>query len=568
MAGIYGSKRAARFISDAFYGIESVDVVCLGDSNIAYPSNEGYAGNISEAFWSLGGTIYGGPVVIPGGYPNPISMTVQEDVGCTIYPGRLNGQSGGVTWMLPGEIDGTPAIKELMRYGYGTAVSGGSGGVAPLRQGGSSNNTFIVGDDGGTNDRQASFDYKITAAGAIGVKDEFLYRVKYGTVNSSPSLFSLTAYTGNNTVITTEQVNGQGPSVSELRTASITVPANDNRNLDLRFSKCGTQVAVPGLGLYGVAQWCTESVTKVNVKGMAVSILHYGSGYQTAGISNALTEGRAQAKVLIGEIYERSIAAGNNGRLLFFTNTATNGPDTTATWTRYTDEIITKVLDICDELKIDRQKIAFLTSVTQPVATPDSFASIRTAARKWATARNEDNVTFFDHSDLMNFTDMNSAGWIHATINHMTDIGYLEVSKIMLTNLLDYAKENMANTIATINPMSTVSAYAPDFRGEANNQYTTPVLAASSSVTLPAIETFPAIFLISQEADSAANSRCGFIVAHSASKISANGGQNVSTTAGAQVIVPTISSGVVTLTSNATFGAVAGGKGVTVIRIK
>lgn len=569
MTAIYGSKRAARFIADAFNRLDSVDVLGIGDSNMGYISAEGYASAWSEMFWNLGGQVYAGPVVIPGGTPTAATLEHQGDVGANAYPGRIDGTgTGSVPWMLNGSVQGTPAIRELMRFGYGSSAAGGSGGVAPLRQGGSTNSTFIVGDDLGSPDRQASFDLKITAGLAFDVKDSYLYRVKYGSVNVNPSQFTLTAYTGSNTVLTTQQIDSFGPDVSELKTASLLLPANPSRTLTLRFSKCGTQNPVTGLGLFGKTQWCVENVSCPGKKGIAVSYLHYGSGYTTGGVNTALTEGRAQAKVIIQETYDRSVAAGNSGRLLFFTNLGTNGPDTVETWTTNHDAIIAKVMSICDELKIDRQKVAFLTSVTHPTAAPDPFASIRSAARTWASARNEDNVTFFDHSDIMDFTTANAAGWVHSSLNHLEELGYNEVTKLLITNLIDYAKVPMANTIASVNPTSTVAAYAPDFRGEATNQYTTPVLAASSSVTLPAIETFPAVFLISQQADTAGNSRCGFIVAHSASLITANGGQNVSTTPGNQVIVPSISNGVVTLTSAATFGVATGGRGVTVIRIK
>lgn len=116
----------------------------------------------------------------------------------------------------------------------------------------------------------------------------------------------------------------------------------------------------------------------------------------------------------------------------------------------------------------------------------------------------------------------------------------------------------MANSISTLNPTSTTVVFAPDFRGETLNVYVTPTLAASGTAVLPKIETFPCSFLVTQQGDSVANSRHGVVTAHSASVVTAFG-TNVSTTAGAQVIVPSISSGVITLTANATFGNAAAG---------
>ena len=125
----------------------------------------------------------------------------------------------------------------------------------------------------------------------------------------------------------------------------------------------------------------------------------------------------------------------------------------------------------------------------------------------------------------------------------------------------------MANTIASINPMSTAAAYAPDFRGESSNLYVTGTLAASGTVVLPKIETFPASFVVTQLANNAANSRHGVMTALSASLVVAHG-TNVSTTAAGQTIVPSISSGVITLTANSTFtDAGAGAQPVYVNRI-
>lgn len=124
----------------------------------------------------------------------------------------------------------------------------------------------------------------------------------------------------------------------------------------------------------------------------------------------------------------------------------------------------------------------------------------------------------------------------------------------------------MANTVASINPYSSAPAYAPNFRGEGHNIYQTAALIASAAVVLPKIETFPASFLITQAADTAGNSRHGIITALTGSLIVAQG-TNVSLAAAGQTIVPSISSGVITLTANGTFGAATPAAVVTVTRL-
>lgn len=114
----------------------------------------------------------------------------------------------------------------------------------------------------------------------------------------------------------------------------------------------------------------------------------------------------------------------------------------------------------------------------------------------------------------------------------------------------------MANsTNKTINPLSTIATYAPDFRGEAVNLWQTGTLAAGSAVTLPKIEAFPAVFSISSQGAAAATCRGGLIIAHSASIVSVTGATNMNqgSPSGTDDIGVTIANGVITLTAQATF---------------
>jgi len=114
----------------------------------------------------------------------------------------------------------------------------------------------------------------------------------------------------------------------------------------------------------------------------------------------------------------------------------------------------------------------------------------------------------------------------------------------------------MANsTNQTVNPLSTVAAYAPDFRGEATNLWQTAALAAGAAVTLPQIESFPAVFAVASQGGSVATCRGGLIIAHSASVVSVSGTTNMNqgSPSGTDDIGVTISGGVITLTAQGTF---------------
>jgi hypothetical protein len=114
----------------------------------------------------------------------------------------------------------------------------------------------------------------------------------------------------------------------------------------------------------------------------------------------------------------------------------------------------------------------------------------------------------------------------------------------------------MANsTNQTVNPLSTVAAYAPDFRGDVVNLWKTATLAAASAVTLPQIESFPAVFAVASQGNAVATCRGGLIIAHSASIVSVSGATNMNQglPSGTDDIGVTISGGVITLTSQGTF---------------
>lgn len=109
------------------------------------------------------------------------------------------------------------------------------------------------------------------------------------------------------------------------------------------------------------------------------------------------------------------------------------------------------------------------------------------------------------------------------------------------------------NGTNTINPFSTAAAYGPGTRdyGDANT-YVFKSVAASGTCVLPKIEVFPAIFAVA--GSGTANQPAGLVVATASGTVIVTGATaNLSTTAGADVLRPTISSGVVTFTANATF---------------
>lgn len=111
------------------------------------------------------------------------------------------------------------------------------------------------------------------------------------------------------------------------------------------------------------------------------------------------------------------------------------------------------------------------------------------------------------------------------------------------------------NNNGSINPTSTVETFGPATRDYADaNTYVFKALAGSGVCTLPKIENYPAAFVVSSTGASA--QPVGVIHVTAAGTLVLSGASaNLATVAGANVLVPAVSSGVLTLTANATWTA-------------
>jgi hypothetical protein len=112
-----------------------------------------------------------------------------------------------------------------------------------------------------------------------------------------------------------------------------------------------------------------------------------------------------------------------------------------------------------------------------------------------------------------------------------------------------------------LNPTTTVPAFAPGFRGVANDHATLSLpVTASAAATFPKIESYPALFFIGSDNVRTLKGVSGFVYATSASQINVFGGGtgfSASASTTADHVVVSISSGVITLTNAGTNAATA-----------
>lgn len=119
----------------------------------------------------------------------------------------------------------------------------------------------------------------------------------------------------------------------------------------------------------------------------------------------------------------------------------------------------------------------------------------------------------------------------------------------------------MPQTSSSLNPFSTATTYAPNFRSEAQNtyQFTLPT-TVSVGASLPKIENFPATFLFVPDGARTLKTAIGFATAVNASSVVVHGnGTGFSTSASttADHVVIAISNGVISCTNASTSAATA-----------
>lgn len=119
----------------------------------------------------------------------------------------------------------------------------------------------------------------------------------------------------------------------------------------------------------------------------------------------------------------------------------------------------------------------------------------------------------------------------------------------------------MPQTLNSVNPTSTSTAFAPNFRGEAQNTFTVTLpTTAGAAVSLPKVEHFPATFWVVPDGARTLKTAYGFITLLRATELQVHGnGTGFSTSASttADHVVISNSSGVITITNAGTNAATA-----------
>ena len=248
------------------------------------------------------------------------------------------------------------------------------------------------------------------------------YRVVYGKFATTGGKFRLRAMKGVNTFVAGSAADiptsgGVGYDTAKLDfTSSTTTGVPDEM-------KCAWdgwnatpnstwQVTGPFAAFY-------HSVIRTNYKGFCVSNLNYFGGATTAFLAATLAGATKYLEAFLKELRQRQIEAGGSGRVVWWSNSGINGPDTGSTWTTNSAAIRDTVYNVwVNTLGYPARDLAFVMSVSHPVVAGDpgagtwgtTRAAVATAANNWASQNEADgkNVTVVDIESVLTAAQIKS----------------------------------------------------------------------------------------------------------------------------------------------------------------
>ena len=310
---------------------------------------------------------------------------------------------------------------------------------------------------------------------------------------------------------------------------------------------------------------CWNSVHS-NRKGWASNVLsHHGGGNLSAIVTNVVNTNDGFFETYFREIILRQSEAGSfpasQARTIVVVNSGQNGGDGTPVnnnnnWLVHGSPMCVKLQAAWAAAGGLPENIAFLFITSHQYVPNDTDRLVTRqrailAAKTWVgvnvTAANLPEMVSQDTMVSGNFFDDATANVGNNSFNaHLSEAGYTHLSSSVLQSLIG---SNTMATNVTTNPTSTTPAFAPGFRGEAQ-QYVTPTISNGATIALPKVETFPAIFAVACPGAAAASCRHGVVTAQAAGIVTVHNGLNMVAGATSDVddIGVTIASGVITFT--------------------
>jgi hypothetical protein len=423
-SGLTGSARAGSFLRDLINGVDSVDIITVGDSNALSPAGYGYHVGWHRALGMyVGATMYATPL-LPGGsflnsttFPN-LFPNAAPLVGCALYT-SLNGAASG------GGLTGT--MRQMVRYTSDTAINACATALGFDSTNFANDGTTMLlkpnvwqwtpcalaageqwtSPSGNTNAVWVNKEHPI-AYGTAGTGTQLLqYRLIYGTFATGSGAFKLSVFNQSgfslnqrsSYISTNTGTAGYSATPATIDFTTATTAVGGDMGVYCSWDGANQGAGNAPTGPFA-ALWM--SVAAKNRKGYSVSNLTGHGGLGTGGLADRVEGCDKVLDSFLKEIRDRQMMAGGSGRAIVWLNSGINGPDTSSTWIAGAERIRNRIAARWQTIGGSISNLAFVMSVTHPttsVATWDSArAAVASGANDWAiaNANNGYGVSVFD----------------------------------------------------------------------------------------------------------------------------------------------------------------------------
>jgi hypothetical protein len=427
--GVYGIGSAGDYLRECVRGINSLDIVIVGDSNSGY--NGGYGNGWNEAMVAAGAPLYGTGIIACAYGSTGASITTWNNIGITVANGRYAGQSGGSAFLLAGSSEGISEIDDRW--------NNGGGGLKPYNV---ALDWMSYSDQGGNPDVTQGRGISILTTCSVPPSANWISRVGSVAYDSGDGYWvsrwiaEASPYTtlAARRIPTDPHLNRIDIVVQELELGE-----DPSRNFNVRaarYTDGNSGGLLDGFTMSEPAGFVFESVY-VRRKGFAVTQLQRYSGATTSTLADGVAASGATVVTHLREIRERQIAAGGRGRVLVWLNAGINGgPAVASDWTDGAETLRDDMRAAWSSLGYEPSDLQFLFSVTHPDAALDSMAATRTAAQSWVDGK--DDTVFVDLAEMVGYDYLNDNALYDALGNaHLTSAGYVDVVGQIINNITE-----------------------------------------------------------------------------------------------------------------------------------
>ena len=484
-AAVYGNTTAGRFLQDAVAGLDSLDIIVIGDSNAGFPADNGYTVAWNRVMqFGLRVPVYATPLM-SGGPVNPSQLTTANSRGDGLWSlgvsqswnanTNAGGSNTGTTFkqMIQSTDSEIVGLRNWLGFNFTNYNVNDTTNKSIFPQGWMSNPAVVEVGQRFT----SSFNNSITISnqsvagvnlfgselgfGTAGTGGHALqYRIVYGTFPTAGSFKPYAFYLATTGALlrdssTTSTGGGYGYATKAFNVSSFTLAAVGSNPTRVAFTWDGANSATAADQANGPFACLWQSVIRPNFKGYAVNCLNYFGGLTTTQVAEKIEDCDKMLDAYLKELRERQIAGGGTGRVLVFLNSGINGTETTTTWPAAAQRIIDRITSRWVLTGGSASNLAFVFTLTHPttdgaIAWTANRAAVATAANNYAAANgNAYNLAVVDIAQTMTglvmsrYSMYDSGGQAHltkvaippATVTTATD-GYETITQALVTSLI------------------------------------------------------------------------------------------------------------------------------------